>query len=311
MGLRVRGLCMSKRAVVNGLVIIGICIIISILTTTAVLLVNYKIVIKTNSIKENTHTLIRQAVQEQDLKNKEMIKIITALTDLSYLQDRFNRIVQRELTRPDMKALKLATVEIKVGTAGGSGVIIREDKEYLYVLTAKHVVIDSGQVDMKVTPEEGKGVIIRNIPRKNVIMDEIVDLALIKVQKPKTMKNKRLFQCINISRQRPMVGSQVYTIGHPMGVYYSVNEGIVSTYTQKAYLGMNTELMMISAPAAPGNSGGPAINKFGELIGIVVGVIYTQTNRELIFFNHMVLTIQLKDIYRLIDIAIEKEKITK
>jgi hypothetical protein len=56
-------------------------------------------------------------------------------------------------------------------------------------------------------------------------------------------------------------GESVYVIGHPEGFYYTVTNGIISR--------MDGEILQISAPVSPGNSGGPVYDDRGELLGIV------------------------------------------
>lgn len=61
----------------------------------------------------------------------------------------------------------------------------------------------------------------------------------------------------------PERGSRVYISGHPLGVEMAlVTEG----YTSGWYEGY----LLVSAPAAPGNSGGPVFNTAGEVVGLLV-----------------------------------------
>ena len=63
------------------------------------------------------------------------------------------------------------------------------------------------------------------------------------------------------------VGEKVIAIGNPLGLQFSVSEGIVSALKRE---GINEENAYIQTDAAlnPGNSGGPLINRKGEVIGI-------------------------------------------
>ena len=63
------------------------------------------------------------------------------------------------------------------------------------------------------------------------------------------------------------VGEKVIAIGNPLGLQFSVTEGIVSNLHMK---GTNNLDAYIQTDAAlnPGNSGGPLINKQGEVIGM-------------------------------------------
>jgi len=63
------------------------------------------------------------------------------------------------------------------------------------------------------------------------------------------------------------IGEKVIAIGNPLGLQFSVSEGIVSGIHRP---GLNEMEVYIQTDAAlnPGNSGGPLINKKGEVIGI-------------------------------------------
>jgi hypothetical protein len=58
----------------------------------------------------------------------------------------------------------------------------------------------------------------------------------------------------------------VYTIGNPIGLEESVTKGIVSSVR----VGDDgTKIIQTDSAVSPGNSGGPLINKDGEVIGVV------------------------------------------
>ncbi|MDP2683463.1 MAG: serine protease [bacterium] len=80
------------------------------------------------------------------------------------------------------------------------------------------------------------------------------------------------------------LGSSIHIIGHPMGISYSYMTGIVS---QIRYFKMrNKRLLTIHATALiwMGNSGGPAVNENGELIGIASFIVRTVPGMA--FFIH-------------------------
>ena len=66
---------------------------------------------------------------------------------------------------------------------------------------------------------------------------------------------------------KTQIGEKVIAIGNPLGLQFSVTEGIVSGTHR---IGINNVEAYIQTDAAlnPGNSGGPLINKQGEVIGI-------------------------------------------
>ncbi|MGD9646789.1 MAG: S1C family serine protease [Pirellulales bacterium] len=80
----------------------------------------------------------------------------------------------------------------------------------------------------------------------------------------------------------PRVASKVFAIGHPRGYQFQVTDGIVSTVEKTSELPPDAQGFLKhtltdkidnvwishTAPIAPGNSGGPLLNAFGEVIGI-------------------------------------------
>lgn len=60
-------------------------------------------------------------------------------------------------------------------------------------------------------------------------------------------------------------GENVFVIGHPEGLRFTLSTGIVSR--------MDESTVQISAPVSPGNSGGPVFDDRGDLVGIVTSMV--------------------------------------
>ena len=92
-----------------------------------------------------------------------------------------------------------------------------------------------------------------------------VDLALLQVDPPSgdwtPMKVVRV--------ALPEVGSEVYIIGHPVGLGWTITRGIVSA-VRKAGEVAPIEMIQTDAAISPGNSGGPLLDRYGQLVGVVV-----------------------------------------
>jgi S1-C subfamily serine protease len=63
----------------------------------------------------------------------------------------------------------------------------------------------------------------------------------------------------------PSEGENVFVIGHPEGLRFTLSTGIVSR--------LNGSIIQMSAPVSPGNSGGPVFDDRGNLVGIVTSMI--------------------------------------
>jgi S1-C subfamily serine protease len=73
------------------------------------------------------------------------------------------------------------------------------------------------------------------------------------------------------------VGDEAYVVGNPLGLYGSMSVGVVSgldrTFQPPDSAQALTGLIQIDAAVNPGNSGGPLLNRNGQVIGIVAGLV--------------------------------------
>ena len=79
------------------------------------------------------------------------------------------------------------------------------------------------------------------------------------------------------------VGDEAYVVGNPYGLYSSMSAGVISGFN-RTFQPVNTNLnlkglIQIDAAVNPGNSGGPLLNRDGEVIGIVEGLV-NPTNQD-------------------------------
>jgi S1-C subfamily serine protease len=72
------------------------------------------------------------------------------------------------------------------------------------------------------------------------------------------------------------VGDEAYAVGHPFGLVDSISAGVVSALgrTAKASNGRRLRgLIQFDAAVNPGNSGGPLLNRAGQVVGIVTSLV--------------------------------------
>jgi S1-C subfamily serine protease len=69
------------------------------------------------------------------------------------------------------------------------------------------------------------------------------------------------------------IGDEAYVIGHPFGLYSSMSAGVISGFKRSFQIPETdqtlTDLIQVDAAVNPGNSGGPLVNRAGQVIGIV------------------------------------------
>jgi S1-C subfamily serine protease len=156
----------------------------------------------------------------------------------------------------------LITTHSKSDEGLGSGVIITDQGN---ILTSLHVV--DGSELIKVTYADGTespAVVVTTQPENDIALLQPARLPQVLV--PAVLGNPNALQ----------VGDEAFIVGSPFGLYESMSAGVISGFdrsfrphsTGKVLQG----LIQFDAAANPGNSGGPLLNRYGEVVGIVTGL---------------------------------------
>ena len=137
----------------------------------------------------------------------------------------------------------------------GTGVILSKDG---YIVTNCHVV-EGAQV-LQVLLTDG-----RQILAELVGMDDVSDLAVLRIAaqdlQPAQLGDSGILR----------VGDSVVAIGDPLGIELrgTMTDGIISAINRDIEVGGRVmNLIQTNAALNSGNSGGPLINRFGQVIGI-------------------------------------------
>jgi S1-C subfamily serine protease len=160
---------------------------------------------------------------------------------------------------------------------GGSGFLI-DAKGYL--VTNAHVV--KGSTTIIILNNKGQ-----EFKAKIAFLDELKDIAILKIDDADYIPSQKL--PYSIRRTSSDLGEQIFTLGFPKDeIVY--NEGYLSS--KNGYNG-DTINCQIAVSANPGNSGGPVLNRNGEVIGVLSTA---QQNAEGVVF-----AIKSKHIYQSLD----------
>jgi len=142
--------------------------------------------------------------------------------------------------------------------AAGSGFVVSPDG---YIVTNRHVVDGATKVKVSFDDQE-------EIDAKIVGTDERTDIALLKIEP------KHPLTVVKFAEKTPRVGDWVLAVGNPFGLGGTVTAGIVSALARN--IGGPYDYMQIDAAVNHGNSGGPAFNLEGDVVGVNTA-IYSPT----------------------------------
>ena len=141
------------------------------------------------------------------------------------------------------------------GTSSGTGIIMSSDG---YVITNHHVI--TGALVISVLTNDNQ-----EFEAALVGSDEMSDLAVLKID----ARGLQAAEFGDSSKLR--VGDSVVAIGDPLGVQLrgTMTNGIISAINRDLTVGDRTmTLIQTNAALNNGNSGGPLINCYGQVIGI-------------------------------------------
>jgi len=145
----------------------------------------------------------------------------------------------------------------------GSGFIV--DRSGL-ILTNSHVVFGRQLID--VTLDDGS-----TVPAQLIGADPIFDVALLRIPKP----TQGALNIVDLGdSDRVQVGEEVIAIGNPLGLDQSLTRGVISAINRvlpETFFSLQEPLLQMDTPVNPGNSGGPLVNRCGQVVGITTSVI--------------------------------------
>ena len=165
------------------------------------------------------------------------------LAELSAVSGDFSKIVEDAVR---------GVVSVLTEDGQGSGAIYSDDG---YIVTNHHVIKTASNIE----------VLFSDGSRVDAVLigsNSVNDIALLKVDVDD------LYELEFGNSNDVKIGQKVVALGNPLGLSFTVTEGIVSAKNRVIIEGA-AGLIQTDVAVNPGNSGGPLLNKEGEVIGIV------------------------------------------
>jgi S1-C subfamily serine protease len=143
----------------------------------------------------------------------------------------------------------------------GSGVIVSEQGA---ILTARHVVADARTITVAFADGTSS-------PARLVSEDASHDIAVLSAAQPPSV----IVPAVLGATRGLRVGDEAFAVGHPLGLTDSMSAGVISGLNRSVPVpgGKNLDgLIQFDTAVNPGNSGGPLLNRDGQVIGIVTAL---------------------------------------
>jgi serine protease Do len=148
-----------------------------------------------------------------------------------------------------------SVVSVRTEQSLGTGFVVSSDG---LIATNLHVI--AGNSDITVTLSDHREFQVVEIWNG----DRQRDLVIMRIQ----AKKLPVIPLGNSDNIR--AGDSIVAIGHPLGLEDTVSNGLVSAVRK---LDKGLTVLQISAPIAPGSSGGPIFNDHGEVIGVATAIM--------------------------------------
>lgn len=142
----------------------------------------------------------------------------------------------------------------------GTGFVYKKGAYYDYILTNYHIIEDYNKIYIYNKNKD-------KVNGKVEFFDKNKDIAIIKIENKLNLKKLKIG-----NSDKLQLANEIYTLGTPIDFNYfgTLSKGIISSLNRKINVSGNIyNTIQIDTNINEGNSGGPLLNKKGEVIGII------------------------------------------
>ena len=210
-------------------------------------------------------------------------------------------VVASTLNKETVNKVKEATVFILIESANNtsitnpsgrgtcSGFVINEQR---YIVTNYHCVHNSTQLMLAFYDRDDWNM----YDVKIIGTDPLADVAVIQIP-----KRKKPLPYLNWSTEEPWDGMDVFAVGHPFGMVWTITKGIISN-NKRIVRSPYVRYVQTDTAINQGNSGGPLVNTAGNVVGINSLIISPQTVKV---HAGVALALRNDDAKEIVDVLIE------
>ena len=217
---------------------------------------NSKVDSEIERVETNLSRYFTNLIEEYNDENQRSFNDVSiALAQQATLQKNFEREItlikssQQDFSGVAEDVLR-GVVAVLTESSMGSGFFINPDG---YIITNYHVI--QKEEDVKVLTYDK-----RLIPAEVIGGDKLRDIVLLKIEGK--------YESLELANPNDIqIGRKVIAIGNPLGLSFTVTEGIISAVDREGPNGLE-EYVQTDVSLNPGNSGGPLINTEGKVVGI-------------------------------------------
>lgn len=209
-----------------------------------------------NKVRENLTAYFDDALKKTNTENQRLFNDLSlAVAHQASQQKSFEKEIDLlQTAKGDFSAViedvVKGVVAVITENSMGSGFIVKTDG---YVVTNYHVIQQGENIRVLTYEKEP-------LPATVLGVDRLRDLALLKIE--------GAYNALELADSDELqVGRKVIAIGNPLGLSFTVTEGIISGLEREGPNGL-AEYVQTDVSLNPGNSGGPLINTEGEVVGI-------------------------------------------